>query len=40
MDAMRQGRSPAEVEATWTSELAAFKARREAFLLYPPARAP
>jgi hypothetical protein len=34
MAALRAGRPVAEVEATWQRDLAAFKARRERFLLY------
>lgn len=35
MNALRSGKSIADVEATWASALASFKARRELFLLYP-----
>jgi uncharacterized protein YbbC (DUF1343 family) len=34
MSALRAGKPVAEIEATWTTELAAFKTRREKFLLY------
>lgn len=34
MDAIRDGRSIADIEATWTSDLARWKTRREQFLLY------
>jgi uncharacterized protein YbbC (DUF1343 family) len=34
MDAIRAGKGLADIEATWASELAAFKERRERFLVY------
>ncbi len=34
MDAIRADKSPADIEATWASELALFKQRREKFLIY------
>ena len=34
MTALRAGKPVAEIEATWARDLAAFRARREAFLLY------
>lgn len=34
MDAMRKGKGLADVESTWATELATFKAHRERFLLY------
>ena len=35
LDALKAGRSIADIEATWAADLAAFKLRRERFLLYP-----
>ena len=34
MDAIRQAKALADIESTWATELATFKARRERFLLY------
>jgi uncharacterized protein YbbC (DUF1343 family) len=34
LSAIRAGKPASEIEATWTNELAAFKAKRERFLLY------
>lgn len=34
MEAIRSGKDVADVEATWAADLAAFEARRRAFLLY------
>lgn len=34
MEALRSGKGLADVEATWAADLAAFKVRREPFLLY------
>jgi hypothetical protein len=34
-EALRAGKSPAEIEAGWNADLARFSARRSACLLYP-----
>jgi uncharacterized protein YbbC (DUF1343 family) len=35
LDAIAQGKSLPEIEATWEKELTAFRARRDKYLLYP-----
>ena len=35
MAALKAKKSVAEIEATWATDLAAFKTKRERFLLYP-----
>lgn len=37
LDAIAQGKSLPEIEATWEKELAAFRVKREKYLLYPAA---